>query len=403
MAEASDRVSLAGEGNLPETTVNDLSVMNITPEMVKAAVERRDRVEGSLKGFALPGDGHNGRPEITRLRNYLISDWREVHVSEEFTRKHDYFDQLFENFESDEPIMVNFNRSQSVTKGINYSLSKDFNVSVNASIPLGQSGAMVGFTATQSKSEVEGKSWTETYDQTANFPITVPAGKGIELRQTIIEKGRDGVWEAIIGARGSAGIESETWLNGYEYIFPRFHDVFYPSTNRKITRTQIMTRIETKLFLISKPPSAVRDNNTSDDIIEFMIQDIGAYDNKNAEEQVFITATPKEGLPPMDIKATQSLAMKLLFDENPKRPVPEKERASKALQLKGRITTNTRPLDALVEVGQYTFVPSANAPKVAMLVMKFNDAKVTSASLKAQITGFIKQTSWGGDVRFQFS
>ncbi|KAI1742708.1 hypothetical protein F4680DRAFT_445745 [Xylaria scruposa] len=401
MTDATEKVSLAREGSLPETTTNDLNVMNITPEMVKAAVERGgNRVEGSLKGFSFPGDGHNGNLKITRLRNHLISDWREVQLSEEVQRKHETFDQLFENFDGAEPITINFSRSHSVTKGMNYSLSKDFNVTVNASIPLGQSGAMVGFTATQSKSEVEGKSWTETFDQSVNFPVTVPAGKGIEVKQTIIENGRDGVWEAIVGARGSAGIESETWLNGYEYIFPSFHDVFRPSTNRQITRTQIMTRIETKLLLISKPLSVAQDNDTSDDIMEFMIQDIGANDDKNDEESVFITAVPKE-LQPIDVQNSQMLTMKLLFNESPTKPVPEKERASKSLQLKGRITTNTRPLDALVSVGQYTFVPSANAPQTATLVMKFDDKKVTSANLKSQITGFIKQTTWGGDYPSQ--
>lgn len=87
--------------------------------------------------FSLPKDNHNHNPRIRRARNYLKSDWEFVAERPSVIVKEERYEENFSNFDDGDKTQFQFDKSVTITTGNDYTLTKSFDVSVNANIPVG--------------------------------------------------------------------------------------------------------------------------------------------------------------------------------------------------------------------------------------------------------------------------
>ena len=91
-------------------------------------------------GYYLPQSGDFDDHKIQRALSYAKSDWVIVdRRPPEILDQHNY-NQKFTNFDGAEPILVQYDHSVTVTKGIDYSQTKAFDVNVNANLPVCTAG-----------------------------------------------------------------------------------------------------------------------------------------------------------------------------------------------------------------------------------------------------------------------
>ncbi|KAF2111793.1 hypothetical protein BDV96DRAFT_178804 [Lophiotrema nucula] len=259
-------------GNVPETSENDLRVMGITPEMIRdALVAAGMPVNGNVVGYYLPEPGDFGDDKIQKARNYAKSDWVPVeHRAPTVLDQHEY-NQKFLNFDADDSIQVQYDHSVTVTTGVDYSQTNAFNVNVNASLPIGGSGAMIGFSATMSTTDVKNKSWSKSEQHSTSFPVTVPGHEGRLVTEVTTETSETTVYEANIGVENAVGIEVDpAWYKPNEYYW--FYDIqsVFPnySSSSKINRAGIDTDVDTAVSKVL-PPGDANGEPIKDDILAF--------------------------------------------------------------------------------------------------------------------------------------
>ncbi|KAG8917309.1 hypothetical protein FRC00_013788 [Tulasnella sp. 408] len=236
-------------GDLPTTTVKDLQAMGITPRMVKEAIEKAGKViHGKVLHFYLPKDNYKHDPNIHRARNYLKSDWELVETRPTVTVKEECSEESFRNFDSEKQSQIHFERSVTITTINEFALTKNFDVSVNANIPLGMGGTLRGFTAVESANEVKSRSTSTDETHKVSIDIDVPAGEGRNVSIRTTQRSTEYVYRALLGVKGTVGIEVDpAWYqrNQYWWIYPAECAFPNASVSREIVKTYIETNVET--------------------------------------------------------------------------------------------------------------------------------------------------------------
>ncbi|KIO17889.1 hypothetical protein M407DRAFT_32424 [Tulasnella calospora MUT 4182] len=386
--------------NLPETREKDLRVMGITPNMIKEALQRTGKViDGTIVGFFLPKDNWKDNSRIRRARNHLKSDWNFVAERPPVVIKEERYDENFSNFDNGATTQFQFTNSVAITTGNDYTQTQSFDVSVNASVPLGLSGAMMGFTATQSAAEVKSRSYSRTETRGVSFAVDVPAGEGRIVSSATTQTSTDNVFRALIGVQGTVGIEVDPawYLPNHYWWFYNIENVFPDaSAKSEITRSRIDTKVDNIIRKL--------DNHKAGEILEChsLISPeptLGIAlltDNVGCE-----VADPPELDSPALAAFTGSLAVRVDFRGT--QPIAVERRALILQTLAIRVQARIQPLGCIGFIGMINWQPDWQTKEQATFRIPFDPAMINRNNLTLQFLQAANSVGWGGSHIITFA
>ncbi|KAG9044451.1 hypothetical protein FS837_008124 [Tulasnella sp. UAMH 9824] len=394
-------------GDLPETTARDLHVMGITPGMIKEAIEKTGKViHGKIVRFSLPKDNHNHNPQIRRARNYLKSDWEFVAERPSIVVKEERYDENFSNFDEDKKTEFQFEKSVTITTGNDYTLTKSFDVSVNASIPLGLSGAMMGFTSSQSASEVKAHSTSTAETRKVSFDVEVPAGEGRAVSTVTTRTSTDNVFRAMLGVQGTVGIEVDPawylpnhhwWIYNIEKVFPN------ATASREIIRSRIDTKVDNiirridghKVGDIVECRSVVFPHPTPDGAL--LTEKLGG----NLVENIGCEAALDfESESPAPSAFTAELVIQIDFRDT--HPIDHGDRLSQVTALHMMVQAQIQPTGCIGVIGGVIWLPNTEEMTEATFSIPFDPTRITRDGLIEQFVQLKRTIAWNGSHQVNF-
>ncbi|KIO32009.1 hypothetical protein M407DRAFT_4728 [Tulasnella calospora MUT 4182] len=362
--------------------------------MIKEALQRTGKV---IDGTIICNWKDNSR--IRRARNYLKSDWDFVAERPPVVVKEEHYDENFSNFDNGETTQFQFNNSVSITTGNDYTQTQSFDVSVNANIPLGLSGAMMGFNATQSAAEVKSRSYSRTETRGVSFAVDVPAGEGRIVSAATTQTSTDNVFRALIGVQGTVGIEVDPawYLPNHYWWFYNIENVFPDaSTKSEIIRSRIDTKVDNIIRKL--------DHHKAGEILEYhnLISPeptLGIAlltDNVGCEMDV-----PLELDSPALSAFTGTLTVHVDFRGT--QPIAVERRALILQTLAVRVQSRIQPLGCIGFIGIINWQPDLHAKEQATFRIPFDPTRIDRNNLTLQFLQAANSVAWGGSHLITFT
>ncbi|KAE9400513.1 hypothetical protein BT96DRAFT_1096989 [Gymnopus androsaceus JB14] len=406
----------------PLTTSNDLWRMGLSPDILRTVLERVSGKSqpGDLKGFWFPTDGE-------RATNYVKSDWTLVETKPAEIVSETKYHQKYTNFEGNQPVTFNFDHSVSVTTGSDYTQTKNWDVSVNAGLPIGTSGAMLGFNAGMSASEVKSKSYSKTVAHAVSFGVEVPPGEGRIVTETTTTTRVPKVYRASIGVRGAVGviIDPGFW---YPNVYWKFHnievipDLFYLVATSEITLASIDTAVDTEIKKIDLKGEAfdfvghtgygtvgsdgltvlsiesLEDMSVSEEP-DTVSDDSRLKPNENLGMTISRPGTPNPDVIPASFTGNVHVTIDG-FDGKP--TIPARDRPRKVQQMNQQFILDvmtSSPPNAVANIQGVLWDP---AKSVCRYTIRYDPAKITRITLLDKYVHTSRKISWGGAHMIHF-
>lgn len=271
---------------------------------------------------------------------------------------------------------------------------------------LGLSGAMMGFTSSQSANEVKSRSTSTTETRGVSFNVDVPAGEGRIVSTVTTQTSTDNVFKALLGVQGTVGIEVDPawylpnrhwWIYDIEKVFPN------ATASREIIRSRIDTKVDNIIRKI--------DGHKVGDILEchsvaflhptpegaLLTEALSAElaDNIGCEE-----ALDLESESPAPSNFTAVLVVQINFRNAS--TITHQDRQNKVTSLRMMVQSRIQPEGCIGIIGGVVWQPSPQEMTQATLRIPFDPNRITRNGLIEQFVQLNRGIAWGGSPRFNF-